>query len=50
MLAAPLADAMQRLAAEPALRAAMGAAGRARAVVLYDEAAVLARTLDLLGL
>ena len=50
MLTAPLADALCRLATDPALRAAMGAAGRARAVALYDEAAVLARTLDLLGL
>ena len=50
MLVAPLADALHRLAADPALRAAMGAAGRARAVALYDEATVLARTLDLLGL
>ena len=47
---APLAAALQRLMADPALRARMGAAGRARAVALYDEAAVLARTLDLLGL
>ena len=28
----------------------MGEAGRARALELYDEAKVLARTLDLLGL
>ena len=48
--AAPLAAALRRLVADPALRARMGAAGRARAVALYDEAAVLARTLDLLGL
>ncbi len=47
---APLAAALARLASDPALRARMGAAGRARAVALYDEAAVLARTLDLLGL
>ena len=32
------------------LRAAMGAAGRARAIELYDEATVLARTMELLGL
>jgi len=50
MQAAPLAAALCRLAADPALRAAMGAAGRERAVALYDERAVLARTLDLLGL
>ena len=48
--AAPLAAALARLAADPALRARMGAAGRARAAELYDEARVLARTLDLLGL
>ena len=47
--AAPLAAALQRLAVDAALRARMGAAGRARAVDLYDEAAVVARTLDLLG-
>ena len=47
---APLAAALSRLVADPALRARMGAAGRARATALYDEAAVLARTLDLLGL
>ena len=45
-----LAAALQRLAADPALRASMGAAGRLRAVERYDEAKVLARTLDLLGL
>ena len=39
-----------RLAADAALRARMGAAGRQRAVERYDEAKVLARTLDLLGL
>ncbi len=47
---APLAAALGRLVADAALRASMGAAGRARAVRLYSEAAVLARTLDLLGL
>ena len=46
----PLAAALNRLVAEPSLRAAMGAAGRARALALYDEAQVVARTLDLLGL
>jgi glycosyltransferase involved in cell wall biosynthesis len=45
----PLAHALARLAADPALRATMGEAGRARACALYDEAAVVARTLDLLG-
>ncbi len=47
---APLAAALTRLAGDPALRARMGAAGRARAVALYDEDQVVARTLDLLGL
>ncbi len=46
---APLAAALRRLTAESATRIAMGAAGRARAVEIYDEAKVLARTLDLLG-
>ena len=47
---APLAAGLARLVSDPALRASMGAAGRARAMLLYGEAAVLARTLDLLGL
>jgi glycosyltransferase involved in cell wall biosynthesis len=47
---APLAAALARLIADPVLRAAMGEAGRARACELYDEARVVARTLDLLGL
>ncbi len=47
---APLAAALARLAADQALRAAMGEAGRARACALYDEARVVGRTLDLLGL
>ena len=46
---APLAAALRRLAGDPARRAAMGEAGRARALDLYDEAKVLARTLALLG-
>jgi glycosyltransferase involved in cell wall biosynthesis len=46
----PLADALRRLAADPVLRARMGAAGRARALERYTEAKVMARTLDLLGL
>ncbi len=50
MQSAPLAAALRRLASDPALRAAMGAAGRQRAMALYDERAVLSRTLDLLGL
>ena len=45
-----LAAALARLVADKALRARMGAAGRERAVEHYDEAKVLARTLDLLGL
>jgi glycosyltransferase involved in cell wall biosynthesis len=47
---APLADALNRLVGDPKLRAAMGAAGRTRAMELYDEATVLARTMELLGL
>ncbi|WP_426955362.1 glycosyltransferase family 4 protein [Muricoccus radiodurans] len=50
MTVAPLAEALGKLAADPALRARMGEAGRARALELYDEAAVVGRTLDLLGL
>jgi glycosyltransferase involved in cell wall biosynthesis len=46
---APLAVALCRLARDPALRARMGDAGRARALAHFDEAVVLARTLDLLG-
>jgi glycosyltransferase involved in cell wall biosynthesis len=48
--AAALAAALNRLVADPALRARWGAAGRARALALYDEAKVVARQLDLLGL
>jgi glycosyltransferase involved in cell wall biosynthesis len=48
-LVAPLSEALGRLAADPALRARMGQAGRARALEHYDEAKVVARTLDLLG-
>jgi glycosyltransferase involved in cell wall biosynthesis len=46
----PLAAALARLAADPALRARLGEAGRARALDRFDEAKVVARTLDLLGL
>ena len=46
---APLAAALARLAGDAALRARMGAAGRARALERYDEAKVTSRTLDLLG-
>ncbi len=49
-MVAPLAAALSRLVKDPALRARMGVAGRARAISLYDEAVVVARTLDLLGL
>ena len=47
---APLAEALRRLVDDPASRRRMGEAGRARALALYDERAVVARTLDLLGL
>ncbi|MBV9734338.1 MAG: glycosyltransferase family 4 protein [Acidisphaera sp.] len=47
---AALAAALARLAADPALRRSMGQAGRARALALYDEAQVIGRTLDVLGL
>ena len=46
----PLACALRHLATDAAARARMGAAGRGRAVALYDEAAVVSRTLDVLGL
>ncbi len=45
----PLARALARLVADPALRTRMGEAGRLRALDLYDETRVVARTLDLLG-
>ena len=45
-----LAQALQTLAIDPALRAKLGQAGRARALAHYTEARVVARTLDLLGL
>jgi glycosyltransferase involved in cell wall biosynthesis len=44
----PLAAALRRLAGDAALRATMGCAGRKRALELYDEAKVVARTVDLL--
>lgn len=50
MQAAPLHEAIARLAADPALRRAMGEAGRARACERYDEARVTAHTATLLGL
>ncbi|MBN9507835.1 MAG: glycosyltransferase, partial [Alphaproteobacteria bacterium] len=45
----PLAASLRRPAEDGAPRARLGAAGRARALALYDEALVVARTLDLLG-
>jgi glycosyltransferase involved in cell wall biosynthesis len=47
---AALGLALARLARDSALRAQMGLAGRQRALDCYDEAKVLSRTLDLLGL
>jgi glycosyltransferase involved in cell wall biosynthesis len=44
----PLAAALSRLAADPLLRARMGAAGRARAAERFDETTNLARTVALL--
>jgi len=46
----PLAAALNRLAGDAGLRGRMGEAARARALALYDERVVVARTLDLLGL
>ncbi|MGG5886735.1 glycosyltransferase family 4 protein [Falsiroseomonas sp. HC035] len=48
MTVAPLATALSRLAADTALRQRMGAAGRARGLLHFDEARVLRNTLDLL--
>ena len=45
-----LAQALRRLVDDAPLLARMGAAGRARGLAVYDEAAVVARTLDVLGL
>ncbi len=45
----PLAEALHRLATDAPLRTRMGEAGRTRALAQFDEAIVLARTLDLLG-
>ncbi len=44
----PLADALRQLAGNADLRRSMGAAARARAIVLYDEAAVVAKVATLL--
>jgi glycosyltransferase involved in cell wall biosynthesis len=46
---APLAEALARLAGDRDLRRRLGEAGRARALAVFDESVVLARTLDLLG-
>jgi glycosyltransferase involved in cell wall biosynthesis len=46
----PLAAALRRLADDPVLRARMGQAGRERAMAFFEEAKVVGRTLDLLGL
>jgi glycosyltransferase involved in cell wall biosynthesis len=46
----PLAAALRFLVENPARRARMGEAGRTRALALFDEARILAHTLDLLGL
>jgi glycosyltransferase involved in cell wall biosynthesis len=45
-----LGAALARLAADPALRAAWGGKGRARALALYREDLVIARQLEALGL
>lgn len=45
-----LAASLRRLVADPSLRARQGAAGRARALELYDEAKVVARQIALLKL
>jgi glycosyltransferase involved in cell wall biosynthesis len=50
MRSAPLAAALSRLARDASLRRSMGEAGRTRAMEKYNEARVVARTLDLLGL
>ncbi len=49
MADAPLAAALSRLAADAGLRARLGAAGRAMALEAFDEAKVVARTVELLG-
>ncbi|MBL4721684.1 MAG: glycosyltransferase, partial [Alphaproteobacteria bacterium] len=43
----PLADALQRLAEDPVLRARLGANARNAAVAEFSEARVVADTLDL---
>ncbi len=44
----PLTQALRQLASQPALRNAMGAAGRARALALFEERTVLDKTVHLL--
>ncbi len=46
---APLAEALQRIATDPDLRARMGQASLAKALAEFDESVVINRTLDLLG-
>ena len=45
-----LAAALGELVADPGLRARLGAAGRERALALYDESLVIARQLAHFGL
>jgi glycosyltransferase involved in cell wall biosynthesis len=47
---AALTEALSQLAGDAELRKAWGAAGRVRALALYDEAEVIARQLRRLGL
>jgi glycosyltransferase involved in cell wall biosynthesis len=48
--ASALAGALRRLVDDAAMRARFGAAGRSRALDLYDESEVVRRQLDVLGL
>ena len=45
-----LAEALEKLVRDRSLRVHMGAAGRARALKLFDEKTVIARQMELLGL
>ena len=47
---AALAEALRKLVSDPELRSAMGQAGRARALELYDEELVIQRQIEVLGL
>ena len=47
---AALAQALRKLVSDPELRSAMGQAGRARALDLYDEELVIQRQIEVLGL